>query len=88
MFDHDVRSRILCCMLNHAIIKVSSKPPEEAPEMPLPKTEIKPSSRHLVVDARFAAILEDDFDIETRVILDALIDEPQKTAIALCEWAS
>ncbi len=56
--------------------------------MSLPKNQVKPSTRHHVVDHRFAAILEDDFGIETSVILDALIGSPQKQAIFICEWAS
>ena len=46
------------------------------------------STKHHTTDPRFAAILEDDFGIPAVFILDALEDEPQKTAIALCEWAS
>ncbi len=56
--------------------------------MPLPENHGKHSSRHHVTDHRFALLLEEDFGIETGVILNALIDEPKKAAIAICEWAS
>ncbi|MDP9477979.1 MAG: hypothetical protein M3R38_20240 [Actinomycetota bacterium] len=55
--------------------------------MTTPENRNKPSSRHHVVDGRFAAILEDDFGIETVVILDALEGEPQKAAINILAWA-
>lgn len=58
-------------------------------------TEISParkppqvSTRHIVVDSRFAALLEEDFGIPAPTILTALEGEPQKAAIAICEWAS
>ena len=55
--------------------------------MTAPKTTDKPSTKHHQVDARFAALLTEDFGIEMRVILDALEGEPKKQAIAVCEWA-
>ena len=55
--------------------------------MPVPKTEVKPSNKHFVVDHRFAAILSEDFGIPAATILDALQNEPQKAAIAICAWA-
>lgn len=45
------------------------------------------STRHLVVDRKFAAILTEDFGIKSAVILRALDGEPKRQAIALCEWA-
>lgn len=45
------------------------------------------STRHHVVDGRFAALLEEDFGIEWATIVEALIGEPQKQAIAICGWA-
>ena len=55
--------------------------------MTVPETPDKPSTRYHVVDHRFAAILSEDFRIETCVILDALEGEPKKAAIAVCAWA-
>ena len=46
------------------------------------------STRHIRVDARFATILSEDFGIPAATILDALVGEPQKQAIAICTWAS
>lgn len=45
------------------------------------------STRHIVLDGRFAALLEADFGIEWATILEALVGEPQKQAIAICTWA-
>ena len=59
--------------------------------MPLPENRNKTanrSSRHLVVVARFAALLEEDFGITAATVLDALEGEPKKGAIAVCGWAS
>lgn len=56
--------------------------------MTTPKTPDKPSSRHHVVDPRFAALLSEDFGIGRETILLALDAEPKKRAIALCEWAA
>ena len=53
----------------------------------LPKNEVKPSTRHHAVDEPFAAILSEDFGIQTRVILSVLEAEPQKQAISVCGWA-
>ncbi len=47
-----------------------------------------PSTRHRVVDGRFAALLEEDFGISWAAVLEALQGEPQKRAIAICAWAS
>ncbi len=58
--------------------------------MPLPENRNKPadrSTRHHLVDERFAAILEEDFGIETVVLLEALEGEPQKAAIKILAWA-
>ncbi|MDP9476436.1 MAG: hypothetical protein M3R38_12270 [Actinomycetota bacterium] len=57
-------------------------------EIPLPETPDKHSTKHLVVDASFAAILSADFGIPTVTILDALKGEPKKASIGICEWAS
>ncbi len=58
-------------------------------------TEISParklpqaSTRHIRVDVRFARLLAEDFRIPAPTILTALEGEPQKAAIAICEWAS
>ncbi len=49
----------------------------------------QPSTRHLVVvDARFAGLLAEDFGIPAAMILDALSGEPQHRAIAITEWAN
>lgn len=46
------------------------------------------STRHLVTDARFAAILEEDFpSIPAETVLGALDGEPKKQAIKICAWA-
>ncbi len=45
------------------------------------------STRHLVTDARFAAILEEDFGISSAQILRALEREPRRQAIEMCAWA-
>lgn len=42
------------------------------------------STRHLVTDARFATILEEDFGIASGAILKALEGESQKQAIEIC----
>ena len=55
--------------------------------MTTPKTTGKTSTRHHVVDARFAALLSEDFGIPTATVLDALEGEPKKAAIAMCGWA-
>ena len=47
-----------------------------------------PSTRHLVVNGRFAALLEEDFGIPWDAILEALQGEPQKAAIKVCQWAT
>ncbi|MDP9480065.1 MAG: hypothetical protein M3R38_31110 [Actinomycetota bacterium] len=39
------------------------------------------------MNARFAALLADDFGIPAATVLDALEGEPQKQAISICEWA-
>ena len=54
----------------------------------LPENHNKPSTRRYVVDMRFARLLAQDFSIPAATVLDALIDEPQKQAISICEWAS
>ena len=56
--------------------------------MTAPKTTDKPSSKHHVVDHRFATILEDDFRTPAVTILDALEGEPKKGAIAILTWAT
>lgn len=45
------------------------------------------SSRRHTVDQRFAEILEEDFGIDARTLIQALAGEPQKQAIAICGWA-
>lgn len=46
------------------------------------------STKHIVTDERFAAILEEDFAIPAETILEALAGEPCLQAIAILEWAS
>ena len=48
----------------------------------------KASTRHLLVDARFAGLLAEDFGLDRDTVLRALEGEPQRRGIALCEWAS
>ena len=49
----------------------------------------QPSTRHLVVDRRYAAILHEDFPIvPAATILEALTGEPQRRASAITEWAA
>lgn len=45
------------------------------------------STRHVVVTGRFAALLAEDFGLDWAVVVEALITEPCKQAIAICEWA-
>lgn len=45
------------------------------------------TTRHLLVDRRFAAVLAEDFGIQRNAVLRALEDEPQRQAIAICSWA-
>ena len=53
------------------------------------KNPDQPSTKHFCVDARFAAILHEDFPtIPAATILDALSDKPQRRAIAITEWAA
>lgn len=56
--------------------------------MPIPPIPIKPSTSHRVVDADFAAVLEEHFGIPTCVVLMALEGESRSRAVALCRWAS
>lgn len=58
--------------------------------MALPETPNKHrSTRHHVVDERYATILSSDFPaLPAEVILDALGGEPQKQAIAVSAWAA
>lgn len=56
------------------------------PNTPAGNTD-KASTKHVVVDGRFAALLEEDFGIEWATVVEALIGEPQKQAIAICTWA-
>lgn len=47
------------------------------------------STRHMLVDRRFAAILHEDFPVLPAAdIRRALEDEPRKAAIQVCVWAS
>ena len=48
---------------------------------------LRGSTRHLTTDARFAAILEEDFGIPAAEILRALESEPRRQAIEICAWA-
>ncbi len=48
---------------------------------------LRGSTRHLTTDARFAAILEEDFGIPAAEILRALEGEPRRQAIEICAWA-
>ena len=48
---------------------------------------LRGSTRHLTTDARFAAILEEDFGIAAAEILRALEGEPRRQAIEICAWA-
>ena len=45
------------------------------------------STRHLITDARFAAILAEDFGISAAEILRALEGEPRRQVIEICAWA-
>ena len=45
------------------------------------------STRHHLVDERFAGILAEDFGIVYDIILVALEGEPQKQAIKILSWA-
>lgn len=45
------------------------------------------STRKHVVNGRYAALLAEDFGIEWGVVLEALVGEPQRQAIAICDWA-
>lgn len=56
--------------------------------MHLPANPITPSTRHRVVDADFAAVLEEHLGIPTCVVLMALEGESRSRAVALCRWAS
>lgn len=55
--------------------------------MPVHETSIKPSTKHITVDRRFAAILQEDFAIPAATVLEALVGEPQRQAIGICTWA-
>lgn len=46
------------------------------------------STRHIKVDRRFGLILSDDFGISAATIALSLSGEPQRRAIAICEWAA
>ena len=48
---------------------------------------LRGSTRHLTTDARFAAILAEDFGIPSAEILRALEGEPRRQAIEICAWA-
>ena len=48
---------------------------------------LRGSTRHLTTDARFAAILADDFGIAAAAIMEALEGEPRRQAIEICAWA-
>lgn len=48
---------------------------------------LRGSTRRLTTDARFAAILAEDFGIPTAQILSALEGEPRRQAIEICAWA-
>jgi hypothetical protein len=56
--------------------------------MHLPESPITSSTRHRVVDADFAAVLEERFGIPTAFILRALKGEPHQPAVALCRLAT
>ena len=49
---------------------------------------VKPPMRYRVVDADFAAVLEEHFGIPTCVMLTALEGEPLQPAVALCRIAT
>lgn len=46
-----------------------------------------PSTRHLTVDARYAAILADELGIKTTTARTAFIGEPQRQASEISGWA-
>lgn len=46
------------------------------------------STRHLVVDERFAGLLSEDTGIPAPTVLKALAGEPKHQAIEVCLWAS
>ena len=46
------------------------------------------TTARIKTDERFAAILAEDFGLSRATIMRALVDEPQKQAIAICEWAA
>ena len=52
---------------------------------------LHPSTRHIRCTDAFLQLLEEDFDIPCSALHAAFMGvprEPQKSAIALCEWAS
>lgn len=49
---------------------------------------ISGSTVHIKTDSRFAGFLADDFGITEATIMKALGGEPQREAIAICEWAT
>ena len=55
--------------------------------MTTPKIHDKTSTKHHVTDARFAALLAEDFGIPPATVLDALEGEPKKQAISILTWA-
>ena len=56
--------------------------------MHLPESPITPSTRHGLVDVRFAAVLEEHFGIPTAFVLRAPRGEPHQPAVALCRLAT
>jgi hypothetical protein len=51
-------------------------------------TTVQGTTAHIKVDERYAGLLAEDFGLSKATITRALIDEPQRAAIAICEWAS
>ena len=56
--------------------------------MPLHGSLTTPSTRHHVVGADFAAVLEERFGMPTAFVLRALEGEPLQPAVALCRIAT
>jgi hypothetical protein len=52
------------------------------------ETTIQGTTALIKVDSRFINLLVEDFGIDTNTITRALEGEPQRQAIAICEWAA
>lgn len=56
--------------------------------MSLPAGPSKPPTTHGLVDAPFAAVLQEQFGIPATIVLRKLRGESPQRAIAMCRWAS